>query len=211
MDTVINEPYYKFKWSCSIIVAGASLSGKSVFTTKLIDNAEKLFSAKPQNIVISYAIDQPLYDNIKIKHNNVHFIHDLDLDKYSDSIIVIDDLMTDAIKSQKVQELFTRGVHHNRNTVIFITQNLLPQGKYGRDIRLNTHYFCIFKSPSFLSQVMYLGRSFFPANPTLLWKAYINATKEPYTYLFINLHPECCDQIRIRTGILPEEKEIIYA
>jgi len=68
----------------------------------------------------------------------------------------------------------------------------------------------ICKTPSFSSQVMYLSRQINPRKPSAILEAYEEATRQPYTSLFLNLHPSCDDSLRIQSGILPGENHIIY-
>lgn len=69
----------------------------------------------------------------------------------------------------------------------------------------------IFKSPTFVSQIQYLSRQLFPQNKDFLVDAYKKATNKPHSYLLVILHPTCSDQLRVRSGILPYEEEIICA
>lgn len=184
-----------------------------MFTSSLLQNLTSLMDIQPNRIIFSYSEDQPIYDELKAKLKNISFIQGLDFEILlgEPTILVIDDQMYDSSKTNKIQELFVRGVHHKSVSIIFITQNLYPQGKFSRDIRLNTNYFVIFKSPAFKSQVACLGRALFPDTYNFLPDAYHDATKSPYSYLFLNLHPKCNDRLRVRTGILPSETEIIYS
>ncbi len=166
----------------------------------------------PREIIICYAEYQPSYAELA-KDPCITFCQGLDYKIENLSIpklIVIDDLMTSSSQSKNVQELFTKGVHHCNTSVIFLTQNLFNQGRYARDMRLNTHYIAIFRSPTFISQVCHLGRQLMPHKKNFILEAYKDATKNLYSYLFIILHPASEDQVRIRTGILPQESEIIY-
>lgn len=119
--------------------------------------------------------------------------------------------MSDLVKSGKVQELFTKGVHHRQVSVILLQQNLFPQGKHGRDIRLNCHYFIIMKSPTFPLQVRCLGRQLFPHKPLFLSDAYKKATVKPYSYLFLNLHPRCDDELRVCSGFFEKGETVIFS
>lgn len=66
------------------------------------------------------------------------------------------------------------------------------------------------KSPTLSSQVAYLGRQVFPTSHTFLPDAYKQATENPYSYLFINLHPRCEDKLRVGSGILSGEEEFVF-
>lgn len=183
-----------------------------MFTKKLIQNRETLIYPVPSEIIVCYAEYQHAYSELE-KDGNIKFIQGLDFKVQNPSIpklIVIDDLMTSSSESKNIQELFVRGVHHSNTSVIFLTQNLFNQGKYARDMRLNTHYVTIFRSPTFLSQVYHLGRQLMPHKKNFIAEAYKDATQKPYSYLFLILHPACDDNVRVRTGILPDESEVVY-
>lgn len=77
-------------------------------------------------------------------------------------------------------------------------------------MRLNTHYTVIMKSPTFASQINYLSRQVFPNKSRFLPDAYKKATKNPYSYLVLNLHPRCDDQYRVIQGILGETDKFVY-
>lgn len=202
-----------FSHPCSMIVSGMSQSGKTSFVKKLIENKQLLFFPVPQKIMISFAEYQPIYDDLK-GLNNTHFIEGFEFDltnKEIPKLIVIDDQMTSTATSKHIQELFTKGIHHQNVSVILIQQNCFNQGRFARDIRLNTHYWIIFKSPTFASQINYIGRQLFPRHPTFVESSYEDATKTKYSYLFINLHPSCEDELRVQAGILPGENHVIYS
>ena len=64
-----------------------------------------------------------------------------------DLLLVLDDLVYRLIQSFDYMELFSIYVHHLKVSVIFISQNLFPQGKYSRVISLNCQYLVLFKNP----------------------------------------------------------------
>ena len=66
---------------------------------------------------------------------------------HDQTLLVLDDLMSECSKDQRVSDLFTRGSHHKGISVLYLTQNLFPPGKLSRTISLNSHYFIIFKNP----------------------------------------------------------------
>lgn len=211
MGEIMNENSFKFFHPFTATIAGVTLSGKTELCKKLIQNVDTLINPIPSNIVLSYAEYQPSYESL-VTQKNLKLIKglDFDLNNLDNTLLIIDDQMNDAMKSPLVQSLFIKGVHHKNLSVMLLNQNLYPQGKHGRDIRLNCHYYIIMKSPTLSSQVSYLGRQIFSNNTTFLSDAYKRATAEPYSYLFINLHPLCKDKLRVRSGILPGENEIIY-
>lgn len=202
---------YIFKHPCSIQISGVSMAGKSTFVLQMLRNLKNIFDTPPEKIIISYSENMEQYQDVP---ENTEMVRGLDFNTENcegvPKLIIIDDQMQESADSAKIQSLFTRGVHHRNTSVIYITQNVFGKGKHARDMRLNSHYLIIFKSPTFISQVMYLGRSMFPKNQNFLVNAYENATKEPYSYLFIDMHPQCADVLRVRSGILPHENKYIY-
>ena len=63
------------------------------------------------------------------------------------NIHVFDDLMTEAKCDQRIAVLFTKGSHHMNISVVYLTQNLFPQGKACRGITLNTQCMVLFNNP----------------------------------------------------------------
>jgi len=209
------ENSFKFIAPFTMIVAGCTMSGKTQLVKSYVSNANQIISPPPKKIVISYTENQPAYEELSSNISNVELVEGLnfdisDFDSSIPSLLVIDDQMLDVVKSKKIVELFTKGVHHRGVSVIILQQNIFPQGKHGRDIRLNSHYITIMKSPTFLSQVNCLGRQIFPNNPNFLSISYKKATEKPYSYLFLNLHPLCDDKLRVSEGILQNHKTVFY-
>lgn len=116
------------------------------------------------------------------------------------SLIIIDDLMTSAY-TKAICDLFTRGSHHKNISVILITQNVFHQGKYCRDIALNTKFLVLFKNPRDKSQIYPLARQIYPENSKAFLKVYKDATSKPYGYLFLDLTQTANDTFRFQTDI----------
>ena len=94
----------------------------------------------------------------------------LDTDKHN--IIVLDDLMSEANCDQHIADLFTKGSHHRNVSVIYLTQNLFPQGKACRDIAFNTQYLVLFNNPIDRQQVATLSKRIFPSSSTNFMKIF---------------------------------------
>jgi len=214
MDIDINNSF-KLIAPFTMLIAGCTMSGKTQLVKSYVCNAHRIIVPPPQKILISYTEDQLAYDELRRDVKNVELVKGLnfeisDFDPSIPSLLVIDDQMKDIVKCSKMQELFTRGVHHRGVSAIILQQNLFPQGKHGRDIRLNSHYIAIMKSPTFLSQVNCLGRQIFPNKPSYLSSSYKKATIRPYSHLFLNLHPLCDDRVRVSEGILQDHFRVVY-
>ena len=185
-----------------MMVVGPSQSGKTTFVLSLIHERKALFDQSPNRIVWCCAMKQAAPQN-----RGFVIIEGLpqltDIRAYD--LVVLDDLMMESSKSEDVTALFTRAVHHLPCFLIFLTQNLFLQSKEARTRHLNTHYLVLFKNPRDASAISHLARQMYPGEPKFLPAAYANATKDPHSYLFIDLRQETPDIMRLRTHILPHE------
>ena len=71
-----------------------------------------------------------------------------------------------------------------------LTQRLFVNDEYFRQIEQNCDYFCIFKNPRNSSEIRTLAQQITPGN-LILVDIYLDATRGPFSYLFINLTQEC--------------------
>ena len=117
----------------------------------------------------------------------IEFVDDLPnfeiLGKQENTVVVINDFMTEASGNNQVQGLFTRGCHMNFS-VIFLAQNLFHQGKHSRSMSLNTDYMILLKIVRDKSQIRHLARQMYPLNPKFIYSAYQDATKAPMDICF---------------------------
>jgi len=77
---------------------------------------------------------------------------------------------------------------------MYLAQNL---NKFARTMSLNAHYMDLFKNPR--------CQSVCELRETDVSKvdAYKDSSREPYSYLLVDLRPEQDDDLRLRTNILP--------
>ena len=129
----------------TMVVSGPSGSGKSQWTRKVLNSS--LIQPTPQRVIWCYGQWQPLYEELKRTLPFIEFVNGIP-DLLNDSqyikasqrnIIIFDDLMSEAKCDQRIADLFTKGSHHRNISIIYLTQNLFPQGKACRDIALNRH------------------------------------------------------------------------
>jgi hypothetical protein len=200
-----------------LICSGASGVGKTYFVKHFLENAENIVSHTFDLIIYCYSEEQPLYVEMRQENPNIIWIKGLsaDVDDYlKDStqtkLFIIDDQMLEGAGSNILLSLFTKRSHHSNTSIIFITQNMFFQGKYYRTISLNTTCFCIFKNPRDQRQIRSIAAQICPWNPKFICEAYHDATKEPYSYLFIDLRPDLADKLRIRTHIFNKDCQIVY-
>ena len=155
-----HESVVKLESPCTIIVSGASFSGKSTLIKKMLTRANGVFKVPPSKIIYCYSIWQEiLFEEIKYTVENISFHEGLvDEEVFNSnnnvhSICVIDDLMVDVADSKFIQKLFCVGSHHLNWTVILIIQNLYQKGKVMRTISLNCRVFIIFRNSRDQGQV----------------------------------------------------------
>ena len=180
----------------TMIIAGPSGSGKSVFCNKLIRS--KLFDVDFTEIIWCYSEIGSLGE----RSENVTYNEGLPSEDMYDGkpkLVIIDDLMHETDDS--VAKLFTKISHHRNVSVISITQNIFPRNKNARDIALNSHYLCIFKNPRDKAQVNHLGRQICPENSKFFIEAFMDATSVPHGYFFIDFKQSTPEKHRFSTDI----------
>ena len=63
------------------------------------------------------------------------------------NLLVLDDQLIEAAKSDQVEKYFVQGSHHRNLTIALITQNIFEKGKAMRTSNLNTQYLVVYKNP----------------------------------------------------------------
>ena len=175
-----------------MVVAGPTGCGKTFWLKRLIERNEKYCAPAPKRITYFYGE----YQNIFNSMTGVNFIQGLPenllnkFDGVNPEWIIIDDLMSETTNSKVVSELFTKGSHHRNLSVIVLVQNFFTRGKESRNISLNAQYLVLFKNPRDQSIVTTIGRQMLPGKTKKLQAIYEDATKKPYSYLFVDLKPE---------------------
>ena len=191
----------------SMVVTGPSGSGKTEWTRKVL--LSSLIQPPPERILWCFGQWQPLYDDIQKRIPWIEFVHGipdyLSSSQYIDvskrNLLIFDDLMTEAKCDQKIADLFTKGSHHRNISIVYLTQNLFPQGKACRDIALNTQYLVLFNNPIDRQQVATLARRIYPSTSAIFMKRFEQATSRPYGYLVVDLKSSTPEQDRLHTDI----------
>ena len=117
------------------------------------------------------------------------------------NLLVFDGLMTEAKCDQKIADLFIKGGHHRNISIVYLTQNLFPQGKACKDIAMNTQYLVLFNNPIDRQQVATLARRIYPSASAIFMKRFEQATSCPYGYLVVDLKSSAPEQDRLHTDI----------
>lgn len=202
----------------TMIIAGATGSGKTWWVRNLLANYQKVTTFKPAgrdkiNVLYCYGQWQESYTkpiqgcNVTYYKGLVNYnINNLTLGPKPD-VIVVDDLMAEAVSDPRLAAMFTRESHHQNISVIFIIQNIYVQGKRIRDIALNTHYLVIMKAKRDLRQIIDLGNQLMYGDAKSFKWAFQKATKNSaFSYLFCHLHPRSNDILKLCTWIMPHEQ-----
>lgn len=205
-----------FKFPFSWLVCGGSGSGKSTHVLNFLTYKNDLMSNPSCNHIIYYYNQwQPLFDHFKSKNivsewvQGIPTLEDVKM-KIAESdengtLIVIDDFFH--LINQDILEMFTVLSHHGNLSVILLAQSLFGSGqnKYFRTISLNSTYLSVFKNPRDNQQIATLSRQLKPKDWRWIVESFYAATRKPYSYLFIDNHQKTCDEIRVRSCILPNE------
>jgi len=182
----------------TMIIAGPSSCGKTVFTKKLLAFGRKLFNVKFSEIIWCYSELGSLGEQLPGITYNEGLPSETEYTGCP-KLVILDDLMHET--NENVAKLFTKISHHRNVSVISITQNIFPKNKNARDIALNSHYLVIFKNPRDKAQVNHLARQIHPENSKFFMDAFFSATSVPHGYLFISFKQNTVDAHRIMTDI----------
>jgi len=225
MDPVVGadgeECYLPFIGPVSLIVSGASFSGKTTFVANLIRNKAKMFVPEPEEIMFVYTTWQPLYDELEREVPNISFINRIpgkeEMDKFTEDtgthrMVVIDDKMTEMQSCTNLTEYFTVYTHHKNMSTILLLQNIFYQGaKCMRDISLNVQGIVLFKNKRSPRQIGILATQMFLGQKRAWFMdAYDKACHRPYGYLLVDLSSHYPDDFQLRTDIFPEQHTRVF-
>lgn len=185
-------------------VSGPSGAGKSSFVFRFMNYVNEIMRPAPTSILYCYDSWQGAFENLR----GVEFHDGLPSKDQlkSGQLLIVDDLMNEV--DQKIVDIFTKHSHHLGVSVMFLTQNFFY--KTMRTITLNCHYLVLFKSPRDSSQMQHLAKQMYPSNSRFFVETFADATREPYSYLVIDLKPDTPDEYRLRSGIFPGEVNYVY-
>jgi hypothetical protein len=190
----------------TMIVAGPTSCGKTVFTTKLVQS-NQFDGQEFDEIVWCYSESGSVENNRMEDVIYNEGVPSNDMFDGRPKLLVLDDLMHEC--GESVAKIFTKKSHHWNVSVVLINQNLYPKSKYARDMALNSHYLSLFNNPRDKGQVRHLAYQVKPDNPKFFMDAYRQATAEPHGYLFCDFKQKTPEEYRLSTKIF-EEHPIIF-
>ena len=205
-----------FQHPFSMMVTGPSQSGKTEWTRKLL--LSPLIQPPPERILWCFGQWQPLYEELQKRIPYIEFVHGIPdhiqnpqfINAGTRNLIILDDLMTEAKCDQRIADLFTKGSHHRNISIVYLTQNVFPQGKACRDIALNTQYLVLFNNQIDRQQVATLARRIYPSTSVTFMKRFEEATSRPYGYLVVDLKSSTPEQGRLRTNIFESQDQLVF-
>lgn len=196
------------------IISGSSNCGKTTLTHNLLHYRSLLFSSVPAKTFLFYRKHQEIYNQM-IKQNLVDEIIEVEDEMISEkefeqkvspykniggSLCIFDDLMESITETNS--KIFTKIAHHENTSIIFLTQTLFVDNKHYRVMSRNATYMIIMKNPRDVSQIKNLA-SQVGVDKNMLIDVYKEATRRPFTYLFVDYHAETPEHIRFRSDIFP--------
>ena len=183
-------------------LAGPSSSGKSSWTIALIKNRNEMFDEIINSVVIISPHKQPEYDSLikdgiatKLYEDLPNYDEILEMAKYHKDkggfLLVLDDVLGDLDNDTRIQQIFTELCHHYKVTCILCVQNLFYRNTIYRTLSLNSSYIVVFKNARDQRQITTLASQSYPHKPAYLIQSFMNATKDPHSYLLIDYRQVC--------------------
>ena len=192
----------RFKENFKIFVCGPSRCGKTVFIKDLLQNIPSITKQNISKVIYVYKVWQQIFEDMKLQglvhfflreeENIVEKIKKLSFGEYS--LVIFDDLINSK-NLEEISDLFVVDGRHSNYSMIFTSQRMFVNNEYFRQISNNCDYIVVFKNPRNYSEIRTLAQQLTPMNLDLL-EIYTKATKDPFTYLLINLTQECNEDVK---------------
>ena len=207
----------RLKTPFNLLVSGPSESGKTTFVSNLLKVGKDMFENQPDYVILYYANNQPIYQelyNLGLIHEMINF-NDTEpsyneilekVEPYKDnngSLIIFDDTLTDI--KPGFEKIFQVLGHHTKCSLIYLSQNLFYNSKTFRNLSLQLDYIVLMRNQRDASQIRTLAIQLCPGNSEYIIEAYREATKQPFTYIFVDCNANSPSQLRLRSNIFPHE------
>ena len=207
----------QFTSPVTLAIFGCTLSGKSTWCKKLIEQSNSLFTLPINKILYCYGMYQSMFEELAANNENLQLHPGLPtrstIDEFTDgsehNLIILDDLQQELGSCVDMEKLFTQLAHHLKLSVIFMGNNLF-QKNFSRTITINVHVIVLFRNARDAQQIKCLGRQLFPLKAEEFVNAYKDCVSKPYGYIVVDLSPSACEQLRLRTNIFQGELPVIY-
>ena len=203
----MNQDVYdiRLKENFKLFISGPSRCGKTVFVSNLLERINECAKVPPTKVIYIYKVWQSKYDemlslgvNFKEDHNNI--VNDIKSSVSGEPTLIIFDDLIGSSSLKEIANLFTVDARHMNMSLVFLTQRMFVNDEGFRQISQNCDYFVIFKNPRNSSEIRALAQQMTPGN-LILVNIYLEATKWPFSYLFINLTQECNPSVKYLSNL----------
>ena len=202
----------RLKENFKLFLAGPSRCGKTFFVADLLQNLGTISKDPPTVIIYVYKTWQWKFDEMKhlvhvFLEDDENVVENIKMYATGQSILVVFDDMINSKSLNTLAPLFTVDGRHMNMSLVFLTQRMFVNDEYFRQISQNSDYFIIFKNPRNSSEIRTLAQQITPGSLHLI-KIYIEATKDPFSYLFINLTQECEPKVKYLSQIFTKDNSV---
>lgn len=131
------------------------------------------------------------------------------------SIVILDDLMTEMVKSEDISNVLTRESHHKGWCVILLWQDMFPTQQFARTIAVQCDYKYIFRDPARQDRLRTLCGQMFPKCSDKnvmfdkIWSYLTNTPPSEYPYVRINLRPDSPHELVMMASDIIRDKKYI--
>lgn len=189
-----------------IYQTGPSRCGKTLLVSQILSNLDSMCKSRPEIIIYVYATWQDKYEMEMNSIVDVFIEDDENLKENIDKVrgnkralLVLDDMMNSP-NIKYFTELFTVQARHNAISVIFISQKFYDDSLI--KISNNPDYLILHKNTRNIQQIKTLAQQM---GDKELVNIYLEATKEPYSYLFVDITQDCPPELKYRSHLFDEK------
>ena len=202
----------RLKENFKLFISGPSRCGKTFYVSELLENIESFAKEPPETIVYVYKIWQSKFDEMKtvvdlFVEDNENVVQQIKEVSIGQRIFVIFDDLINSKSLVDIATLFTVDGRHMNMSMAFLSQRMFVNNEYFRQISQNCDYFCVFKNPRNSSEIRTLAQQLTPGSLGLI-EIYKEATKSPFSYLFINLTQECNIKVKYLSHLFNENHSV---
>jgi hypothetical protein len=202
----------RLKENFKLFISGPSRCGKTFYVSELLENIESFAKEPPETVLYVYKIWQSKFDEMKtvvdlFVEDNENVIQQIKEVSLGQRIFVIFDDLINSKSLGDIATLFTVDGRHMNMSMAFLSQRMFVNNEYFRQISQNCDYFCVFKNPRNSSEIRTLAQQLTPGSLGLI-EIYKEATKSPFSYLFINLTQECNIKVKYLSHLFNENHSV---
>jgi hypothetical protein len=202
----------RLKENFKLFISGPSRCGKTFFVADMLQNIQTFAKQPPSLIIYIYKVWQSKFDEMK---SLVHVFLEDDanmVDKIKEyangnPVLVVFDDMINSKSLANIAILFTVDGRHMNMSMIFLTQRMFVNDEFFRQISQNCDYFFLFKNPRNSAEIRTLAQQVTPGTLHLI-KIFIEATKDPFSYLCVNLTQECQPEVKYLTQLFNKDHSV---